>query len=80
MKSENLSGHCMTAAKFLSAAGDSKRLSNLRRVARKEYQFGELALSVGLSQSALSQHFAELHDWRLGRRRLDVQAIYCSSA
>lgn len=80
MNSENLSRHCVAAAAFLSAAANPKRLSILRHVTQREYSVGELALCVGLSQSALSQHLAKLRRGDLVATRRDAQTIYYSSA
>ena len=50
------------AARLLSALGQSKRLMVLCRLVDNEMSVGALAESVGLGQSALSQHLARLRD------------------
>ena len=50
------------AARLLSALGQTKRLMVLCRLVDNEMSVGALAESVGLGQSALSQHLARLRD------------------
>lgn len=62
-------------AKLLSAMANEKRLQILKLVSERELGVGELALKVGLSQSALSQHLAKLRADQLVTRR-EAQSIY----
>ncbi len=66
------------AARLLSALGQSKRLMVLCRLVDNEMSVGALAESVGLGQSALSQHLAVLRDEHLVRTRREAQTIYYS--
>jgi DNA-binding transcriptional ArsR family regulator len=56
--------------------GNERRLMVLWRLAEREASVGELALRVGLSQSALSQHLAKLRQDGLVSTRRDRQTIY----
>ena len=79
METDNLSRHCVEAATFVSAAGNPKRLAILRLLIEREYSVGELALLVGLSQSALLQHLSKLRREALVETRRDAQTVYYSS-
>ena len=79
METDSLSRHCLEAAAFSSAAANAKRLSTLRLLIEREYSVGELALCVGLSQSALSQHLSRLRRGGLVETRREAQTIYYSS-
>ena len=72
------------AARLLSALGQSKRLMVLCRLVDNEMSVGALAESVGLGQSALSQHLARLRDLGIVATRREAQTIYarlaCDSA
>ncbi len=64
------------AARLLSALGQSKRLMVLCRLVDTEMSVGALAESVGLGQSALSQHLARLRDLGIVATRREAQTIY----
>ncbi len=64
------------AARLLSALGQTKRLMVLCRLVDKEMSVGALAESVGLGQSALSQHLARLRDLGIVATRREAQTIY----
>lgn len=64
------------AARLLSALGQSKRLMVLCRLVDNEMSVGALAESVGLGQSALSQHLARLRDLGIVATRREAQTIY----
>ncbi|WP_075289678.1 ArsR/SmtB family transcription factor [Pararhizobium arenae] len=69
------------AAEFLSAMANPKRLLILNSLIKEEMAVGALAVQVGLSQSALSQHLSKLRAQNLVTTRRDAQTIYysCSS-
>ncbi|WP_237154833.1 ArsR/SmtB family transcription factor [Oryzibacter oryziterrae] len=64
------------AARLLSALGQTKRLMVLCRLVDREMSVGALADSVGLGQSALSQHLARLRDLGIVATRREAQTIY----
>ncbi len=64
------------AARLLAALGQTKRLMALCRLMETEMSVGALAESVGLGQSALSQHLARLRDLGLVATRREGQTIY----
>jgi ArsR family transcriptional regulator, virulence genes transcriptional regulator len=68
------------AADLLSAMSNSKRLLILCNLISGEMPVGQLADTVGLSQSALSQHLAKLRARKLVTTRRDAQTIYYSIA
>lgn len=68
-----------TAAEFLSAMANPKRLLILNSLVKEEMAVGALANKVGLSQSALSQHLSKLRAQNLVTTRRDAQTIYYSS-
>lgn len=68
------------AASLLSAMSNAKRLLILCNLVSGEMPVGQLAETVGLSQSALSQHLAKLRSRNLVRTRRDAQTIYYSIA
>lgn len=70
----------VTHADLLSAMSNAKRLMILNILMNGEVGVGELSTSVGLSQSALSQHLAVLRNHKLVKTRRDQQKIYYSSA
>lgn len=67
-------------ADLLSAMCNAKRLMILNLLTHGEVGVGELSASVGLSQSALSQHLAVLRNHKLVKTRRDQQKIFYSSA
>ncbi|PYE87080.1 ArsR/SmtB family transcription factor [Phyllobacterium leguminum] len=64
------------AAGFLSALANNKRLLILCELLKNEMSVGNLAKTVNLSQSALSQHLAKLRALNLVTTRRDAQTIY----
>lgn len=72
--------HADDAASLLSAMSNAKRLLILCNLVGGEMPVGQLAETVGLSQSALSQHLAKLRSRNLVRTRRDAQTIYYSIA
>ncbi|WP_151985192.1 metalloregulator ArsR/SmtB family transcription factor [Rhizobium sp. EC-SD404] len=68
------------AADLLSAMSNAKRLLILCNLVEGEMPVGQLAETVGLSQSALSQHLAKLRARKLVSTRRDAQTIYYSIA
>jgi ArsR family transcriptional regulator, virulence genes transcriptional regulator len=67
-------------SKLLSALANSKRLQIMRIISEREVGVGVLAVEVGLSQSALSQHLARLRHDELVVTRRDAQNIYYSTS
>lgn len=67
-------------ADLLSAMSNAKRLMILNLLMNGEIGVGELSASVGLSQSALSQHLAVLRSHKLVKTRRDQQKIFYSTA
>lgn len=67
-------------AKLLSAMANEKRLQILKLIFERELGVGEIALEVGLSQSALSQHLAKLRAEELVVTRRSSQNIYYSTS
>ncbi|CAN7453019.1 ArsR/SmtB family transcription factor [Pararhizobium sp. LjRoot238] len=80
MKSDRISGHCVAAAGFLSAAANAKRIQILQNLVEREFSVNELADRIGLSQSALSQHLSKLRKKHLIEGRREAQTIYYSSS
>lgn len=68
------------AATLLKALSNRRRLLILCRLTEGEMSVGSLAASLGLSQSALSQHLARLRARGLVRTRRDAQTIYYALA
>lgn len=65
------------AAQLMKLLANENRLVILCRLATKrEMAVGELAQSVGLSQSALSQHLAKMRDDGLVATRRNAQTIF----
>lgn len=54
MTTDNVSDDCVTAAGFLSAAANPKRLAILRNLIEREFSVNELADCVDLSQYSSS--------------------------
>lgn len=63
-------------AQLLTALGHSKRLMAMCRMMDDEVSVGTLAESVGLGQSALSQHLSKLRALGLVTTRREGQTIY----
>ena len=68
------------AADLLGAMANQRRLVVLCKLLDGEKSVNALAESVGLSQSALSQHLAKLREKGLVTTRRDAQTIYYSIA
>ncbi|PSM17323.1 MULTISPECIES: ArsR/SmtB family transcription factor [Nitratireductor] len=73
-----LLAHADTAAEFLTAFANSKRIQIMCEILGRELPVGVIASKVGLSQSALSQHLARLRNLGLVHTRRDKQTIYYS--
>ena len=73
-----LCSHADDAAAFLTAFANSKRIQIMCELLAGELPVGSIAVKVGLSQSALSQHLARLRSLGLVRTRRDKQTIYYS--
>ena len=69
-----------SAAEFVTAFANSKRIQIMCDILRAELPVGVIAERVGLSQSALSQHLARLRGLGLVQTRRDKQTIYYSCA
>jgi len=76
MDAQRLEQKAGEAASLLKALANRSRLLILCRLTEGEISVNELARSVGLSQSALSQHLARLRARGLVRTRRDAQTIY----
>jgi DNA-binding transcriptional ArsR family regulator len=69
------------AARFLKLLANENRLLILCRLAiAREMSVTDLAKTVGLSQSALSQHLAKMREEGLVATRRDAQTIFYSIA
>lgn len=64
------------AADFLSAMANGTRLLILRMLVHKEMTVNEIASTVGMSQSAVSQHLARLRDRQIVSPRRDGQSVH----
>lgn len=64
------------AARLLRALGNEKRLMILCQLSDGERSVGELLPTVGLSQSALSQHLAVLREEGLVATRREARTIW----
>jgi len=71
-----LSAAAAEASRFLGLLANEKRLLTLCQLVEGEMTVGTLAESVGLSQSALSQHLQRLRDEGLVATRRDGQSIH----
>jgi ArsR family transcriptional regulator len=68
--------HVAAATRLLRAMANERRLMILCRLGEGERSVGELARLVGLGQSALSQHLAQLRADGLVATRRQSQTIY----
>lgn len=68
------------AAGLMRALSHGARLKVLCELSSGERSVGELVVSSGLSQSALSQHLARLREDGFVATRRDAQTIYYSVA
>lgn len=75
---EDLLQKARRASALLKAMANERRLLILCYLGLNERSVGELERSVGLSQSALSQHLARLRGDGLVSTRRDGQTIYYS--
>ncbi|MDP9838656.1 DNA-binding transcriptional ArsR family regulator [Neorhizobium huautlense] len=66
------------ASSLLGVMANEKRLHILDVLRQHETSVGSLAVQVGLSQSALSQHLGKLRGARLVTTRRDAQTIFYS--
>lgn len=67
-------------SELLAAMANPNRMQILEILQQSDMPVGALALKVGLSQSALSQHLARLRQLGLVKTRRDGQTIYYSSS
>ncbi|WFS24875.1 metalloregulator ArsR/SmtB family transcription factor (plasmid) [Rhizobium rhododendri] len=63
-------------ARLLSNLSNEVRLQLLYMIMDKEVSVGDMAQSLGIRQSALSQHLARLRGDRLVRTRKVAQTVY----
>ena len=71
-----LEGRADYVAERLALLANAKRLLILCELAKGERSVGALQASVGLSQSALSQHLAKLREARMVDTRRESQTIH----
>jgi len=76
----NLAASAGAAASLLKALANEKRLMIVCELSEGERSVGALVETVGLSQSALSQHLAKLRAGRFVMTRRRGQTIYYSLA
>ena len=76
MDANQLQRRAQEASELLKALGNAHRLMILCQLLEGEKSVGELVRSIGLSQSALSQHLARLRRDRLVSTRRSAQTIY----
>ncbi|VAW24081.1 Transcriptional regulator, ArsR family [hydrothermal vent metagenome] len=73
----SLQNKALEVATLLKAIGNEKRLIILCQLAdREEVSVGALAQTVGLGQSALSQHLAKMRDEGIVTTRREGQTIW----
>lgn len=80
MDENALLSNARRASALLKAMGNAHRLMILCQLVGGERSVTELERSVGLSQSALSQHLARLRHDKLVQTRRSAQTIYYSLA
>ena len=70
-----------SAAVLFSILSNAVRLNVLLRVINREWSVGELAIDLGIGQSALSQHLSKLREKGVVYSRRERQTIYyrCSN-
>lgn len=76
MKPTDLNESAEQASIFLKSLGNPHRLKLLCLMMEEERPVGDLADSVGLAQSAASQHLARMRQEGLIQSRRDGQTIY----
>jgi len=67
------------ASSLLDLMAHSARLTVLQLISEREWDVTSLAQTVGLSQSALSQHLKKLRDGKIVTTRRDRQTVYYSA-
>jgi DNA-binding transcriptional ArsR family regulator len=80
MNIEDMLENASKAASLLKNLANDKRLVILCELLGGERSVGELEKTVGLSQSALSQHLAKLRHSNLVKTRRESQVIFYSVA
>jgi len=75
---DSLSDHAAPAAELLAVLGNERRLVILGHLTEGEISVGELAVLVGLSKSALSQHLSKRRKHQLVSTRRHRQTVYYS--
>jgi DNA-binding transcriptional ArsR family regulator len=80
MDPNQLQRRAREASELLKTLGNAHRLMILCQLADGEKSVGELVRSIGLSQSALSQHLARLRRDRLVSTRRSAQTIHYAIA
>jgi len=78
MNIQDLTAKSADASKLLSALSNPHRLRILCELHQGERSVGSLETSIGLSQSALSQHLAKLRSARIVSTRREAQTIFYS--
>lgn len=76
MEIAELEKNAERASQLLGAMANSHRLMVLCKLIEGEKSVNALAQSIGLSQSALSQHLAKLREKGFVSTRRDAQTIY----
>lgn len=80
MNLEELQNNAQRASALLKAMSNQHRLLILCQLVHGERSVGEMERTIGLSQSALSQHLARLRRDRLVKTRRQAQTIFYSLA
>ena len=80
MNVQTLTPGLRPAVRLLKALANERRLMILCVLGERETSVGDLALRVGLSQSALSQHLAKLREDGLVTTRRQAQTVFYSLA
>ncbi|MEH6611287.1 MAG: metalloregulator ArsR/SmtB family transcription factor [Halioglobus sp.] len=80
MDLEKMQNSARAASEMLKLLGHADRLMVLCQLKLGEQSVGELSESVGIKQSALSQHLARMRHMGVVESRRDAQTIYYSIA
>jgi|SRR6185437_2696480 len=72
----NLESHVAAATRLLRVLANDRRLAILCELTEGERSVSDLVASIGLRQSALSQHLAKLRAAGVVATRRDAQTIY----
>lgn len=72
----DMQAHALQATNLLKALANENRLMIMCTLLNGELSVGELNARVPLSQSALSQHLANLRDAGLVSTRKEAQTVY----